>query len=158
MQRAGAAIAEQAQQLLCSATASSPSVLILAGPGNNGGDALEAACLLEEAGIEVSVQLHADEDRQPADARRALARARGRAGVHRRDGDARCGQSWALVIDGLFGIGLTRPPGPGCGRSSTTSTACAARCCPSMSPAASMPTPAASWADARAWRCRPPIR
>ena len=76
MQRAGAAIAELAQQLLCSATVSSPSVLVLAGPGNNGGDALEAACLLEEAGIEVSVQLHADESRQPEDARRALARVR----------------------------------------------------------------------------------
>ncbi|MCP1572283.1 hydroxyethylthiazole kinase-like uncharacterized protein yjeF [Herbaspirillum rubrisubalbicans] len=114
MQRAGAAIAEQAQQLLCSATASSPSVLILAGPGNNGGDALEAACLLEEAGIEVSVQLHADPSRQPPDACRALARAR-EAEIQLIDdlSDAALrAQSWALVIDGLFGIGLARAPGP----------------------------------------------
>jgi len=114
MQRAGAAIAELAQQLLCSATVSSPSVLVLAGPGNNGGDALEAACLLEEAGIEVSVQLHADESRQPEDARRALARVR-EAEIQFIDDlsdTALRAQSWALVIDGLFGIGLTRPPGP----------------------------------------------
>jgi len=114
MQRAGAAIAELAQQMLCSSTASSPSVLVLAGPGNNGGDALEAACLLEEAGIEVTVQLHADESRQPPDARRALARAREAEIQFIEDhGDALLRQqAWALVIDGLFGIGLARPPGP----------------------------------------------
>ncbi|MFJ3054340.1 NAD(P)H-hydrate dehydratase [Herbaspirillum sp. NPDC087042] len=113
MSRAGAAIAELAQQLLCSATAASPLVLILAGPGNNGGDALEAACLLEEAGIDVAVQLHADEARQPEDARRALARAR-EAEIQFIDDLTEAGlrqQSWALVIDGLFGIGLARPPG-----------------------------------------------
>lgn len=112
MQRAGAATAEYAQELLCSATESSPSVLILAGPGNNGGDALEAACLLEEAGIEVAVQLHADEAKQPGDARRALARAR-EAEIQFIDDLSPAGlrgQSWALVIDGLFGIGLSRPP------------------------------------------------
>lgn len=110
MQRAGAAIAELAQQMLCSSTASSPSVLVLAGPGNNGGDALEAACLLEEAGIEVTVQLHADESRQPPDARRALARAREAEIQFIEDhGDALLRQqAWALVIDGLFGIGLDR--------------------------------------------------
>ncbi|WP_343586221.1 NAD(P)H-hydrate dehydratase [Herbaspirillum sp.] len=112
MQRAGAAVAEYAQQLLCSATESSPSVLILAGPGNNGGDALEAACILEEAGIEVAVQLHADPDKQPEDARRALERAR-EAEIWFIDDLTPAGlreQSWALVIDGLFGIGLTRAP------------------------------------------------
>lgn len=112
MQRAGAALAEYAQELLCSATEASPSVLILAGPGNNGGDALEAAVLLEEAGIEVAVQWHGDETRLPDDARHALERARDiaidfiedltPAGLQQ--------QSWALVIDGLFGIGLSRPP------------------------------------------------
>ncbi|WP_050466829.1 bifunctional ADP-dependent NAD(P)H-hydrate dehydratase/NAD(P)H-hydrate epimerase [Herbaspirillum chlorophenolicum] len=112
MQRAGAAVAEYAQQLLSSTTQSSPSVLVLAGPGNNGGDALEAACILEEAGIEVAVQLHADQSKQPHDARRALARAR-EAEIQFIEDLTPAGlreQSWALVIDGLFGIGLTRAP------------------------------------------------
>lgn len=114
MARAGAAVAELAQQLLCSATAAAPMVLILAGPGNNGGDALEAACLLEEAGIDVAVALHADESRQPDDARHALARARQADVQFISDlSDAALRQQdWALVIDGLFGIGLKRAPGP----------------------------------------------
>jgi hydroxyethylthiazole kinase-like uncharacterized protein yjeF len=113
MARAGAACAEYAQQLLSSVTESSAAVLILAGPGNNGGDALEAARLLEEAGIDVAVQLHADPAGQPPDAQHALHLAR-EAALDFIDDLSPAGlqqQSWALVIDGLFGIGLSRPPG-----------------------------------------------
>ena len=113
MARAGAACAEYAQQLLNSVTESSAAVLILAGPGNNGGDALEAARLLEEAGIDVAVQLHADPATQPPDAQRALHLAR-EAALDFIEDLSPAGlqqQSWALVIDGLFGIGLSRPPG-----------------------------------------------
>ena len=113
MQRAGAACAELAQELLNSSTPSSPAVLVLAGPGNNGGDALETACVLAEAGIDVAIQLHAGASRhQPEDARRALARAREAAidFIDELTPAALQRQSWALVIDGLFGIGLSRPP------------------------------------------------
>ncbi len=47
MQRAGAAVARYALTLLPEIT-TNPHVLIAAGPGNNGGDALEAAALLAQ--------------------------------------------------------------------------------------------------------------
>jgi hydroxyethylthiazole kinase-like uncharacterized protein yjeF len=75
MERAGAAAADLAAKLC-----EGKDVLVLAGPGNNGGDARIAAKLLEERFFRVTVT-----DRQPAE------------------------KPWGLVIDGLFGIGLARP-------------------------------------------------
>ena len=75
MQRAGAAAADLAAKLC-----KGKDVLVLAGPGNNGGDARIAAKLLEERFFRVTVT-----DREPPQ------------------------KPWALIIDGLFGIGLTRP-------------------------------------------------
>ncbi len=102
MQRAGQAAAATAIELL-----RGHAVLVLAGPGNNGGDALEAAANLAQAGIEVSIlhlkgsamsapeTVHAFERAQASDARFIDA--------------LPAGQEWGLVIDGLFGIGLARP-------------------------------------------------
>ena len=80
MERAGAAAAELAAQI---AAERSKDVLVLAGPGNNGGDARIAAKLLTERFFRVSLVTRADEIPQD--------------------------KHWALVIDGLFGIGLARP-------------------------------------------------
>jgi hydroxyethylthiazole kinase-like uncharacterized protein yjeF len=105
MSRAGAATAQLALSLL---TSGNPDpVLVLAGPGNNGGDALEAAALLAQRGLRVLVVLMADPQRLPKDAQAAYQRALSAkvAFVDRFDVTAR----WALAIDGLFGIGLTRP-------------------------------------------------
>jgi hydroxyethylthiazole kinase-like uncharacterized protein yjeF len=81
-------------------------VLVLAGPGNNGGDALEVAAILSAAAIEVVVVHMPGSDPSP-ETRSALKRA------HASDADITdtlpAGQQWALVIDGLFGIGLARP-------------------------------------------------
>ncbi len=105
MQRAGAATAALASRLTGEA---SSSMLVLAGPGNNGGDALDAAARLCERGHRVSVVLLADATRLPADAAAALQRARNSnvsfIPLADTDGD------WALAIDGLFGIGLVRAP------------------------------------------------
>jgi hydroxyethylthiazole kinase-like uncharacterized protein yjeF len=78
MERAGAAAAGLAMKLVAE---NSKDVLVLAGPGNNGGDALIAANLLKQRFFRVHVAKRAEEltDRP-----------------------------WGLVIDGLFGIGLTR--------------------------------------------------
>ena len=105
MARAGAATAQLAISML--AAGSTDPVLVLAGPGNNGGDALEAAALLAQRGQRVLVVLMADPQRLPKDARSAYDRALNAkvAFVDRFDVTAR----WALAIDGLFGIGLTRP-------------------------------------------------
>ena len=80
MERAGLAAAELARELIAE---SSKDVLVLAGPGNNGGDARIAAERLRQ--MFVRVTLATPDDPPPQDRR------------------------WGLVIDGLFGIGLARP-------------------------------------------------
>ncbi len=105
MRRAGAATAALAQTLM--AQRQGP-VLIVAGPGNNGGDALEAAVNLRQNGLDVRVLLLADAARLPADAVHALIRAR-ESGVDFIELSG-VGQPWALALDGLFGIGLARAP------------------------------------------------
>ncbi|NNG25810.1 NAD(P)H-hydrate dehydratase [Telluria aromaticivorans] len=107
MQRAGAAAAQFAMQLL--GERRDRPVLVLAGPGNNGGDALELAANLADAGIDALV-LHLPGQRD-ASIETATAHERARDGtvgfidMLPPDGD------WGLVVDGLFGIGLTRPIG-----------------------------------------------
>ncbi|KZE31707.1 bifunctional ADP-dependent NAD(P)H-hydrate dehydratase/NAD(P)H-hydrate epimerase [Crenobacter luteus] len=81
-------------------------VLVAAGPGNNGGDALWAACLLDDAGVDVAVWL----PMQPAGptGRAALAALAERGvGVARGADMPRGACDW--IVDGLFGIGLARP-------------------------------------------------
>ena len=85
------------------------SILALAGPGNNGGDALEAAALLLARGLNVHVVLPSGPDRLPADAARAWAGWLAAGGESRTHSRLPTGPSPDLVIDGLFGIGLNRP-------------------------------------------------
>ena len=80
MERAGKAAAEFAATLV---PEDRKDILVLAGPGNNGGDARIAAARLEERFFRVKLVSHPRE--LPLD------------------------KSWGLVIDGLFGIGLARP-------------------------------------------------
>jgi hydroxyethylthiazole kinase-like uncharacterized protein yjeF len=77
MERAGRAAADMAAELCAG-----KDILVLAGPGNNGGDARIAAARLEESFFRVKVVSHPRE--LPLE------------------------KSWGLVIDGLFGIGLAR--------------------------------------------------
>jgi len=103
MESAGAAAAELAGTL---ASESGEPVLILAGPGNNGGDALVAARHLSAQGSRVVVVSRADPARLPPDAARAW-------GAWRENGgailaDLPPSQRFSLVIDGLFGVGLAR--------------------------------------------------
>ncbi len=81
-------------------------VLALAGPGNNGGDALMAATWLRAWGHPVQAVLYADPDRLPADARLAYDGWRQAGGTTLPDLPA---DIPALALDGLFGIGLNRP-------------------------------------------------
>lgn len=113
MQRAGEACARRALSLVAVEAEDEPHILILAGPGNNGGDALEAAHYLSQFNLHVAVALHADEAKQPEDARRALQRARDSEVDFLNIADAAhlSSQRWTLVIDGLLGIGTSRPLG-----------------------------------------------
>ncbi|PKO37235.1 MAG: bifunctional ADP-dependent NAD(P)H-hydrate dehydratase/NAD(P)H-hydrate epimerase [Betaproteobacteria bacterium HGW-Betaproteobacteria-6] len=105
MQRAGEAAAEWAVSL---AGERNQPVLILAGPGNNGGDAFAVACLLRQRFFDVRLVFVGEADRLPTDA--AAARqafiAGGGVTITAIPDDVR----WSLIIDGLFGIGLTRAP------------------------------------------------
>lgn len=125
MQRAGEAAAALALQLIApvAAAAGPPRVLVAAGSGNNGGDALECAALLAEHGCAVTVLMPAlpaapvvpmnGQAALPSDHAQALARLlRVRNGVQCISGatqyDHLADMTWDLVIDGLFGIGLSR--------------------------------------------------
>jgi len=77
MQRAAGAAADLAQRII----SDQKDVLVLAGPGNNGGDARVMAKLLEERFFRVTVASKRDEAPD---------------------------KPWGLVVDGLFGIGLAR--------------------------------------------------
>ncbi len=108
MQRAGRATAARALQLLHAATPV-PRVLVVAGPGNNGGAALEAAATLAEQGIHVEILLLADPARYAADAALAHERATDSAANFLAPTTTPSGV-FHLAIDGLFGIGLARAP------------------------------------------------
>lgn len=104
MQRAGAAVAMHAQEMTKD---SDLPILGAAGPGNNGGDVLVAAALLLRDGKKVRVALAGEESDLPPDAARALAMWREAGGKTETDiGDSKT----ALALDGIFGIGLSRPP------------------------------------------------
>ena len=103
MEKAGAAAAELAGTL---ASESGEPVLILAGPGNNGGDALVAARHLSSQGFRVIVVSRADPARLPADAAHAWKAWIQGGGTLL--ADIPSSQQYSLMIDGLFGVGLTR--------------------------------------------------
>src|SRR5262249_25058545 len=106
MERAGEAAAELARGL-CGDTAKS--VLVVAGPGNNGGDAFEVAALLKRAFFRVTVVFAGERDRLPSDARRALEKWE-QAGGALLDSIPEAAR-FDLAVDGLFGIGPKRPLG-----------------------------------------------
>ncbi|MSQ69754.1 MAG: NAD(P)H-hydrate dehydratase [Betaproteobacteria bacterium] len=81
-------------------------VLVIAGPGNNGGDALEVAVHLKRWFYRVTVVL-AGGNKLPRDAAAAL-RKWSDAGGEVQDWIPPAGH-WQIVVDGLFGIGLQRP-------------------------------------------------
>src|SRR5215831_9878233 len=103
MERAGLAAATVAREMLAER---SPRVLILAGPGNNGGDAFVVARLLRSWFFDVAVVFAGDARKIPADAATAhrawLATGGTTQSEWPQQGD------FGLIVDGLFGIGLTR--------------------------------------------------
>jgi hydroxyethylthiazole kinase-like uncharacterized protein yjeF len=102
MERAGLAAAELAKHI----AVGGKRVCVLAGPGNNGGDAFVVARRLKEAWFGVDVLFTGTESRLSSDAAAALAAWREAGGTLVRELPPRdrCG----LVVDGLFGIGVQR--------------------------------------------------
>ena len=106
MLRAGTAAAALARHLQSD---DNVPVLVLAGPGNNGGDAFVAARLLRAQGRHVQlVAPDGPEHPLPADAQAARAEFLASGGsIASEIPDC---ATWGLIIDGLFGIGLKRAP------------------------------------------------
>jgi len=111
MEQAGWGVAQEAMRLLGSARGRA--VLALVGPGNNGGDALVAARHLHDAGARVALYLWRRAE-SPDDANRRRCRERdipeyeasadtGRAELRRML------EACDLVLDGLLGMGISRP-------------------------------------------------
>lgn len=100
MEQAGAAVAAAA----AARCAPGGRVLVLAGPGNNGGDGFVAARLLLDMGRQVAVALLGDRSASQGDAALAAARWTGDVipltGAKLDDAD--------LIIDAIFGAGLAR--------------------------------------------------
>lgn len=104
MQLAGLAAAEYARELLGEY---GRNVLVLAGPGNNGGDAFEVATHLKRWFYRVELVFAGDEHKLSEDALAALRRWRECGGNTYAAPPAALRPD--LVVDGLFGIGLARP-------------------------------------------------
>ena len=103
MQKAGLAAAEYARELLGEY---GRTVLVLAGPGNNGGDAFEVAAQLKRWYYRVELVFAGDEHQLSEDALAALRKWRACGGNTYAAPPAALRPD--LVVDGLFGIGLTR--------------------------------------------------
>ncbi|MFO1305580.1 MAG: NAD(P)H-hydrate dehydratase [Burkholderiales bacterium] len=104
MERAGAVAAERALHL---AGDRGRPIVVLAGPGNNGGDAFVVARILRSRFQDVHVVFTGDAARLPPDAAAAYrAFVEGGGVIAVEPPSERPG----LVVDGLLGIGLTRPP------------------------------------------------
>ncbi len=100
MERAGAATAAAIPRRW-----SPRPTLVLAGPGNNGGDGFVVARRLAEAGWPVRVACAVSRDALSGSAKQAAARWAGDVEALRPE----CLDAAALVIDALFGTGLGRP-------------------------------------------------
>lgn len=109
MESAGRAVAEAVVRLL--PTTRSRTVAVVCGAGNNGGDGLVVARQLHVAGVDVRAVVLGDPSRLSGDS--AANRDRGlRVGLHLED--VLEGQDWRLpergiVVDAIFGTGLSRP-------------------------------------------------
>ena len=100
MQRAGLAVARLALALAPHAR----TIWVACGPGNNGGDGLEAAMHLKQWGKDAVVSWLGDEARMPDDARASLQRARAAGVRFAQEPPAQ----YDFAIDALLGIGSAR--------------------------------------------------
>jgi NAD(P)H-hydrate epimerase len=125
MDRAGVEVAEVVHYLAGIAGYDSPPVHLIAGRGNNGGDAFAAARHLKEDGFDVEVWLAGEVDGMTGDALKHLNRMKS-AGVSLRELPTK--RDWesaveandcnggGILVDGVLGIGISGPArGPAAG-------------------------------------------
>ncbi|WP_434286706.1 NAD(P)H-hydrate dehydratase [Celeribacter sp. SCSIO 80788] len=109
MERAGAGVVAAVFEEWPELALSSYKAVVLCGPGNNGGDGFVIARLLKQRGWEVEVFLYGDPDKLPPDAKVNYERW-GELGEVLPFTSYSERKTWAcsLVVDALFGTGLTR--------------------------------------------------
>ena len=108
MNRAGKVVADLAWSLLPN-NEKNLRVLVAVGPGNNGGDALVAALELAMHDVTISIVVPVAPGHLSSDAKTALDNANSKLVPFIELSNLLNDQNWDLAIDGLFGIGLTRP-------------------------------------------------
>lgn len=101
MENAGKAVVEAAEKMVRKASR----IAVICGPGNNGGDGFVTARILQRRGYEVRVALLGDRKALKGDAAQMAAKFSGP--VEQPDGRQMAHAK--LVIDALFGAGLSRP-------------------------------------------------
>lgn len=106
MQRAGTAAAKFAATLV--EQKKGAAILVLAGPGNNGGDAWVAAAALKKSGQRVTVVALGEQKISDPAAKAGYAAFKLSKDRVRKEIPA--DEHFDLIIDGIFGIGLTRAP------------------------------------------------
>ncbi|MEX0328568.1 MAG: NAD(P)H-hydrate dehydratase [Ruegeria sp.] len=117
MERAGRGVVEAIFEEWPELAKTSGKACVLCGPGNNGGDGFVIARLLQEWGWNVDVVLYGDPQKLPSDARKNFERWDKVNTTHIRsivsgsaaDDSLPFAPDIDLLVDGLFGTGLTRP-------------------------------------------------
>jgi len=112
MENAGKAVAEETRRIL--GNIDKQHVLVLVGPGNNGGDGLVVARYLHDWGAQVSVYLFSQRSSDDPNLKLVRERSLGCvevAGNSSLDGFADVLSSATAVVDALFGTGASRPLG-----------------------------------------------
>lgn len=105
MENAGRAVADEAEKMVDAGA----SIVILCGPGNNGGDGFVAARHLKQRGYELAVYLYGDIGKLRGDAAEMAQRWLAMGAVGAFDGAGTAVTSADLTIDAVFGAGLARP-------------------------------------------------
>ena len=110
MERAGRGVVEAIFEEWPELRATSHRAVVLCGPGNNGGDGFVVARLLKEQSWEVEVFLYGEPEKLPPDAKENYERWRemGEVGDWSSAVDPSTRHA-TIVIDALFGTGLSRP-------------------------------------------------
>lgn len=114
MERAGQGVVDAILKEWPELALTAHKAVVLCGPGNNGGDGFVVARLLKQRGWEVEVFLYGDPEKLPPDARANYERWGELGAVLPYDDDRfhldpATYREDSLLIDALFGTGLTRP-------------------------------------------------
>ena len=113
MERASLAAAHEAQELCKEICGRRPRIAAVCGSGNNGGDGIAAARILAERGYDVDILIVCREEKMSGDGRTQakIARNLGLPVLYMKSPDEIELDRYDLIIDALFGTGLSRDIG-----------------------------------------------